>query len=114
MGCTKPPPKTNKLCPPSTQILSTIDEGFEHSNFDDILEVQLHQLANMSTTAADSSQNGGGTSSTQTNGVAPHQSTPRAPSLIQVNQGDVELDQVQVQDWDEEDYKDKAAAKERS
>jgi hypothetical protein len=66
----------------------------------------------MSTTITGSSQNGRGTSSTQTNGGAPHQSPPRAPSSIQVIEGDVELNQVQVQDWDEEDNEDEVAEEE--
>jgi hypothetical protein len=74
----KLPPKTIH---PSTQVLSTIPEGLEHPAFGDIPEVQLHQLANnMSTTAPGSSQNGGGTSSTQTNGGALHQSPMQTPS----------------------------------
>jgi hypothetical protein len=86
---------TPNLClKPSTQILSTIVEGSEHSNFSNIPKVHLHQPTNMSTTAAGSSQNGEGASSTQTNGGAPHQSPLRAPSPIQVIQPDVELDQV--------------------
>jgi nitrogen regulatory protein PII-like uncharacterized protein len=36
----------------------------------------------MPTTAAGSSQNGRATSSTQTNGGAPHQTSPRAPSPV--------------------------------
>jgi hypothetical protein len=59
---------------PSNQTLSTIIEGFDHPTFGDSPELQLHQLATMSTTAAGSSQNGGGTSSTQTNGGDPFQS----------------------------------------
>jgi hypothetical protein len=58
----------------------------------------------MSTTAAGSSQNGRGASSTQTNGGDPRQSPPRAPLLAQIIQGDHEIDQVQVQDRDEEAY----------
>jgi hypothetical protein len=100
------------LLHPSTQTLSTITEGLEHSTFGGIPKVQLHQLANMSTTATGSSQNGGGVGSTQTNRGAPHQSPPRAPLLIQVNQGDVKLDQVQVQGWDEEYYEDEATTEE--
>jgi hypothetical protein len=66
----------------------------------------------MSTTVPSSNQNGGGTSSTQTNGGALHQSPLRAPSLAQVIQGDTELDQVQVQDWDEDAYEDEATEEE--
>jgi hypothetical protein len=62
----------------------------------------------MSTTATGSSQNGGGTSSTQTNRGDPHQSPLRAPSPVQVIQGNVEFDQIQVQDWDKEAEEDEA------
>jgi hypothetical protein len=55
----------------------------------------------MSTTVAGTSQNGGGASSTQTNGGDQHQSPLRAPSPLQVIQGDPELIQIQVHDWDE-------------
>jgi hypothetical protein len=66
----------------------------------------------MSTTALGSSQNGGGTSSTQTNGGALHQSPLQAPSPAQVIQGDPELDQIHVQDWDQEAYEDEAVEEE--
>jgi hypothetical protein len=70
------------------------------------------QPANMSTTTAGSSQNGGAVSSTQTNGGAPHQSPLRAPWPFQVIHGNPEVDQIQVQDWDEEAKEIKAAIKE--
>jgi hypothetical protein len=66
----------------------------------------------MSTTVAGSSQNGGGSSSAQTNGGVPHQSPPWAPSPVQVIQANVELEQVQVQDWEEEASDDEAAEEE--
>jgi hypothetical protein len=66
----------------------------------------------MSTTTAGSSQNDGGASSTHTNGGDPHQSPLRAPSPIHANQGDAELNQIHVQDWDEEDHEDKVGAEE--
>jgi hypothetical protein len=66
----------------------------------------------MSTTIAGSSQNSGGTSSTQTNGGAPHQSPLRAPSPIQVIQGNAESDQIQVQDWGEEAEEDEVIVEE--
>jgi hypothetical protein len=69
MSTQRNPPLTH----PSTQSLSTITEGSEHSTFSDIPEVQLHQPANLSTTTVGSIQNGGSTSSTQKNGCAPHQ-----------------------------------------
>jgi hypothetical protein len=56
----------------------------------------------MFTIVVGSNQNRGGTSSTQTNGGAPQQPPPWAPSPIQVIQGDTELEQVQLQDWEEE------------
>jgi hypothetical protein len=67
----KGPPKTpdqNQLPfqHPSTQALPTIVEALENSSFNSIPEIQL-QPANMSTTIVGTSQNGGGTSSTQTN-----------------------------------------------
>jgi hypothetical protein len=79
---------------PSTQTLSTIPKGPGPSTLGNIPKVQPHQLANMSTTVPNSSQNNGGASSTQTNGGAPHQSPLRAPSLIQLIQGDTEFDQI--------------------
>jgi hypothetical protein len=66
----------------------------------------------MSTTAAGSSQTGGGTSSTQTNKGAPHQSPPRVPLPVQVIHANVEIDQIQMQDWDEKAKEDEAAAEE--
>jgi hypothetical protein len=66
----------------------------------------------MSTIAAGSSQNGECTSSTQTNGGDPRQSPPRVPSLVQDVQGDAELDQIQVQDWDKEAKEDEAIVEE--
>jgi hypothetical protein len=102
----------NQPTHPSTQVLPTITEGPEHPGFGNILEVQLHELTNNLSTTTGSSQNGGGTSSTQTNGGGLHQSPPRAPSPAQVIQGDAELDQVQVQDWDEEAYEDEVVEEE--
>jgi hypothetical protein len=106
----KPPPKTIH---PSTEVLSTIIEGPEHPAFSDIPEVKLHQPTNnISTTAAGSSQNDGGTSSTQTNGGAPYQSPMWASSPLQVILGDVELEQVQLQDQEEEASEDEVAEEE--
>jgi hypothetical protein len=59
---------------------------------------------------AGSSQNAEGTSSTQTNGGESHQSPLRAPSPIQVIQGKVELEQIQVEDWEDEAFEDEATA----
>jgi hypothetical protein len=67
----------------------------------------------MSTTATGSSQNGGGASSTKTNGGASHQSPPRAPSAIQVIQGDIKLEQIQLQDREEEASEDEASKVEK-
>jgi hypothetical protein len=80
-----------------TQALLTIAEATEHPTFDNIPEIQLQQV-NMSTTTAGSNQNGGGTSSTQTNGGAPLQSPSRAPSPVQVIQANAEFNQIQMQD----------------
>jgi hypothetical protein len=66
----------------------------------------------MSTAAMGSSQNGGGTSSTQTNIGDPRQSPPRVLPLVQEVQGDVELNQIQVQDWNQEVKEDEAAVEE--
>jgi hypothetical protein len=88
---------------PPTQVLPTITETSEHPTLDNAPATQ--HLANMSTTAG-SSHNGRGASFTQTNGGAPHQSPLRAPSSPQ------ELDQVQVQDWDEEVEEDEAVVEE--
>jgi hypothetical protein len=80
---------------PPTQNLETITEGLRHEAFNDIPEVQLHHpISNTSTTTAGSSQNARGANSTQTNEGAPHQLPPRAPSPIQVIQGDVVLEQL--------------------
>jgi hypothetical protein len=95
----------------STQALPTIAEGAEYLTFDTIPQVQL-QPANMPTTVAGSSQNGGAASSTQTNGDAPHQTSLRAPLPVQVIHDDPEFDQIHVQDWDEEVEEIKAVAEE--
>jgi hypothetical protein len=75
---------------PSTQTLSTITKATKLT-FDNILEVQLQQ-ATMSTTAVVTSQGNGGDWHLKTN--------PLPPSS-QVNQGEVEFNQIEVQDWDE-------------
>jgi hypothetical protein len=56
--------------------------------------------------AVGSSHNAGGASSTQINGGAPPRSPLRAHSLQQ------DLDQMQVQDWDEEAEVDEATVEE--
>jgi hypothetical protein len=66
----------------------------------------------MSTTAVGSSQNDRGTSSTQTNRGDPRQSPPWVLSPVQDVQGNAELDQIQVQHWDEEAKEDNAASEE--
>jgi hypothetical protein len=75
---------------PSTQALPTITKAAELT-FDDIPEVQLQQ-ATMSTTIIVTSQGNGGDQHLNTNPLPP-------PS--QVNQGEVEFNQIEVQDWDE-------------
>jgi hypothetical protein len=97
---------------PPTKILSTIVEGSKHPTFGDIPKPHQHQLATMSTTAAGSSQNDRGASSTQTNGGDPRQSPLRVFSPVQILQGDVEFDQIQVQDWGEEAEEDEATMEE--
>jgi hypothetical protein len=97
---------------PSTQTLSTIVEGSKYPTFRDIPELQLHKPATMSTTAVGSSQNDRGTSSTQTNRGDPRQSPPWVLSPVQDVQGNAELDQIQVQHWDEEAKEDNAASEE--
>jgi hypothetical protein len=85
-------------------------KGSEHQSFGDILEVEvLHPVNNTSTTAPGSSQNVGGASSTQTNGGAPHQSLTRASLPRQVIQDNTELEQIQVEDWEDEAYEIEAA-----
>jgi hypothetical protein len=96
----------------STQNLHTIAEDPEHPTVEDIPEVQLLQLAHISTTVAGISQNSGTASSTQTGGGAPRQSPSWAPLPVHMAQGDTELNQVQIHDWDEEVEEDEAAAKE--
>jgi hypothetical protein len=92
-------PQTSTQSQPPTQILSTITKGSEHATFGDILEVDvLPPPNNVSTTIVESSQNARGTNSTQTNGGAPPQLPPRAPLPLQVIQGNIELEQIQVED----------------
>jgi hypothetical protein len=109
MKLPNPPPIYN----PPTENLTTTAKGLEHEVFGDILEVQL-QLAtnNASTTTAGSSQNIGGSSSTQTNGGLPHQSPLWAPSPIQVIQGNTKPEQIQVEDWEDEAFEDNVAEEE--
>jgi hypothetical protein len=96
---------------PPTQNLSTIIEGLEHATFSDIPEVELQNPTNnnVSTIAAGSSQNTRGASSTQTNGGAPHQSPPWAPSPIHVIQENAKFENLQVEDWENEASEDEAA-----
>jgi hypothetical protein len=56
---------------PHTQNLSTISKGSEHPIFSDILEIEMPHPANNTSTTS-SIQNAKGSSSTQTNGGAPH------------------------------------------
>jgi hypothetical protein len=100
-------PQTSAQNQPPTQDLSTRAKSIEHAVFNDIPEVELQHLANnnVSSTTVGSSQNVGGASSTQTNGGALHQSSPQAPSSIQVIQENAELEQIQVEDWEDEAFK---------
>jgi hypothetical protein len=88
--------------------------GLEHATFDVVLEVELQHPANnnTSTTAPRSSHNFGGTSSTQTNGGTLHQSPLWAPSLIQTIQDNAELEQVQVEDWEDHAFEAEAVEEE--
>jgi hypothetical protein len=99
----KPPPKItrpSRFFPPLSKVQSTRR---------DIPEVEvLCPTNNTSNTTPGSSQNDGGASSTQTNGGTSHQSPPRAPSPLQVIQDNTDLEQVPVEDWDEEAFKDEA------
>jgi hypothetical protein len=75
---------------PTTQTLPTI------------LELQLQQI-DMPTMAAGTSQTGVGTSSMQTNGDDQVINNPLPPPPSQVNQGEIDLDQIEIHDWDEAD-----------
>jgi hypothetical protein len=75
---------------PPTQTLPTITEATEPT-FNNIPEVQLQQ-AIISTTAAVTSQGNGGDQHLNTNPLSP-------PS--QVDPGEAEFNQIEVQDWDE-------------
>jgi hypothetical protein len=81
--------QTFGLQQPCTQTLPTITEVAEPT-FENFPEVQL-QHATMSTTAAIASQSNEGDKHLNTNPLPP-------PS--QVNQGEVEFNQIEVQDWD--------------
>jgi hypothetical protein len=94
------------------QILPTINEGPEQLTFGDIPEVQLHQPAHISTTAAGPSRNSGAASLAQTGRGAPHQSPSRAPSPMHMLSGNVELDQVQINNWHKEAEEDEVAVEE--
>jgi hypothetical protein len=95
---------------PPTQNLSSITEGPEHAAFGDIPEVELPHATNnnASTAVVGSSQHIAGSSTTKTNGEAPHQLPPRVPLPIQVIQEHVELEQLQVKDWEDKASEDKA------
>jgi hypothetical protein len=83
---------------PTTQTLPTI------------LELQLQQI-NMPTMAAGTSQTGVGTSSMQTNGDDQVINNPLPPPPSQVNQGEINLDQIEIHDWDEVDEPEAEAQK---
>jgi hypothetical protein len=103
-----PPRRVNQHLHPDKGLPQTTDQNISHQPptqaLPTIIETSEHP-ANMSTVVG-SSHNGGGTSSTQTLGGAPHQSPPRLPLPPQ------ELGQVIVQDWDEEVEEDEATAEE--
>jgi hypothetical protein len=73
----------------STQILPTIAEATEPT-FDNIPEVQLQQAAISTTTTITSQSNEGDK----------HLNTNPLPPPSQVNQGEAEFNQIEVQDWD--------------
>jgi hypothetical protein len=100
------PPPPNQ---PSTQTLPTIVEGVGHPTFEHIPETHLHQSITTCTTAIESSH--GAATSIQAIAGASHQSLPRAPSPTHTLPGDVDLDHIQIDDWDEE-AKEEAAAEE--
>jgi hypothetical protein len=103
-----PQPSTENQ--PPTQNLPSITEGLEHATFTNTEEVKLHHATNnnTSTAAAGSSQNARGTGSIQSNGGVSHQSPLWALSPIQVIQEHVELEQLQVEDWEDEVSEDEA------
>jgi hypothetical protein len=103
-----PQPSTTQNKPP-IKSLPPIVEGLEHAAFGGIPEVELqYPVNNVSTTVAGSSQNNGGTSSTQTNGGASHQFPLRVPLPIQVYQENAELEQIQLEDWEDKAFEGKA------
>jgi hypothetical protein len=73
----------------------------------------LHLANNTYTIATGSSQNAKGATSTQTNRGGPHQWLSRAPLPIQLIQGNVELEQIQVEDWEDEAFEDEVADEEK-
>jgi hypothetical protein len=75
---------------PSTQTLPIIAKATKPT-FDNIPEVQLQQ-ATMATTA---------TIANQSNEGEQHLNTNPLPPPSQVNQGEAEFNQIEVQDWDE-------------
>jgi hypothetical protein len=102
-------PETSTQNHPPAQIVSNIVEGLEHPTLNDILEVEvLHPANSTSITVAGSSQNARDASSTQTNGGAPHQSPLQVPSPIHVIQGNVEIEKIQMEDWEDEAFEDEA------
>jgi hypothetical protein len=82
---------------PTTQTLPTITKASKDQTIDTIPELQLQQI-NMPTVAEDTSQTGASASSTQTNRDDQAINNPPPP---QVNQGKVNLDQIEIHDWDE-------------
>jgi hypothetical protein len=86
---------------PTNQILPTIIEGPEHLAFRQFPEAHLHQSTHASINEVEPSQTGEG---------APRQSPLRAPSPTHILSEDAELDQVQIDDWDEEAEEEAAVA----
>jgi hypothetical protein len=84
---------------------SMVDAAFAKT---EEVELQLAPNNNASTVATGSSQNAGDAGSTQTNGGAPRQSPLRTPSLSHDTQEHVELEQLQVEDWEDALLEDKA------
>jgi hypothetical protein len=106
-------PQTSTKNHPPAQNLSTITEGLENMAFNDVPEVELQHPANnnASTMVAGSSHNLRCASSTQTNGGAPHQLPPRAPLPIQVIQENAELEQIQMEDWEDDAVEEEELAR---
>jgi hypothetical protein len=100
------PPPPNQS---STQILPIIVEGAGHPAFRHNPKTHLHQPITIST-AAESSHDA--TTSSQAIKGASCQSLPQAPSPIHTLPGDMDLDHIQIDDWDEEAKEETATVEE--